>query len=148
MPKKTKEVPIGQRIVAWRHQRGLSQTRVCRRTGLTPPYLSRLEAGKVQPNLRTIRRIVSALRIDVAELLGPSPPQRKGKPCPVSRGGECLMDIIDATAEGGSVGGPERYTPRQLRLIRRFTTLVGKNERSLLSALELLVGKMLNDGSK
>ncbi len=86
MPKKTKEVPIGQRIVAWRHQRGLSQTRVCRRTGLTPPYLSRLEAGKVQPNLRTIRRIVSALRIDVAELLGPSPPRRKGKPCPVSRG--------------------------------------------------------------
>ncbi len=148
MPKKTREVPIGQQIVAWRHQQGLSQVSVCRRTGLTPSYLSRLEAGKVEPNLRTIRRIVSALRIDVADLLGPSSPDQKGKPCPVSRGGECLMDIIDATAAGGAIDGPERYSPRQLRLIRRFTNLVGKNERKVLPALEVLVDKMLSDDSK
>lgn len=148
MPKKTKESTIGQRIVGWRLQQGLTQASVCRRTGLTPSYLSRLEAGKVEPNLRTIRRIVSALRIDVVDLLGSSPPERKGKPCPVSHGGECLMDIIDATAEGGAVDGPERYTPRQLRLIRRFTSLVGENERKVLSALEVVVGKMRSDDSK
>ena len=148
VPKKTSEVAIGQRIVAWRHRQGLSQARLCRRAGFSPSYLSRLETGKVQPNLRTLQRIVAALRIDVSELLGPSPPQRKDRPCPVSRGGQCLMDIIDANAEHGAADGPERYSPRQLRLIRRFTTLVGQNERSVLPALELLVGKMLNDGSR
>ena len=82
MPEETREVAIGQRLVSWRLRQGLSQASICRRTGFTPSYLSRLENGKVQPNLRTIRRIVSALRIDVAELLGPSPAEQKGEPCP------------------------------------------------------------------
>jgi hypothetical protein len=57
------------------------------------------------------------------------------------------MDIIDATPECGAAEGAERYSPRQLRLIRRFTKLVGQNERSVLPALEVLVSKMLNDRS-
>jgi transcriptional regulator with XRE-family HTH domain len=147
MPRKSKTVAIGQRIAAWRHRRSLSQASISRRTGLNPSYLSRLEAGKIQPNLRTAERIASALRISLPELLGPSPPEQAGLPCPVSQGGQCLMDLIDVMAEVGEAGGPERYSPRQLRLIRRFTALVGQNESKVLGALEVLVGKMLEEGT-
>ncbi len=142
MPENARNVAVGQRIVAWRLRRGLSQAAVSRRVGLNQSYLSRLEAGKIQPNIRTIQRIAAALRIALPELLGPSPPARTGKPCPVSRGGQCLMDLVDAAGEFGQGKGPERYSPRQLRLIRKFTTLVGEDDRKLLTALEVLVGRM------
>ena len=143
MPKKPRKLNIGSRIAAWRHRLGLSQASVSRRTGLDPSYLSRLEAGKIQPNLRTAERIASALRLSLHELLEPSPPAETGRPCPVSIGGQCLMDLIDAKAEFEAGDRPESYSPRQLKLIRRFTTLVGQNEPKMFGALELVVGKML-----
>ncbi len=145
MPKQSKPPAIGQRITSWRQRRGLSQASISRRTGLHPSYLSRLEAGKIQPNLRTAERIASALRISLGELLESSPPERTGKPCPVSQGGECLMDLIDVMGEADGNRGPERYSPRQLRLIRRFTALVGQNQSKVLGALEVLIGKMLEE---
>ncbi len=147
MPRQSKPVAIGQRIAAWRHRRGLSQASISRRTGLNPSYLSRLEAGKIQPNLRTAERIAVALRISLPELIGPSPPEQAGRPCPVTQGGQCLMDLIDVMAEVGGGGGPERYSPRQLRLIRGFVALVGQKETKVLGALEVLVGKMLKEGT-
>ncbi len=143
MPKRPRKPTIGPRITAWRHRRGLSQASVSRRTGLDPSYLSRLEAGKIQPNLRTAERIASALRLSLPELLEPSPPEKTRRPCPVSVGGQCLMDLIDAKAELEVADRPESYSPRQLRLIRRFTALVGQNQPKMFAALELLVGKML-----
>ncbi len=142
MPENSRDVAFGQRIVAWRHRRGLSQATVSRRVGLNQSYLSRLEAGKIQPNIRTIQRIAAALRIALPELLGPSPPARAGKPCPVSRGGQCLMDLVDTAGEFGKGKGPERYSARQLRLIRKFTSLVGEEDQKMLTALEVLVGRM------
>ncbi len=148
MPKESRTVAIGQRIAAWRHRRGLSQASISRRTGLNPSYLSRLEAGKLQPNLRTAERIASALRISLPELIGPSPPEQTDRPCPVSQGGQCLMDLIDVMAEVGGDGRPERYSPGQLRLIRRFVTLVGQNETKVLGALDVLVGQILKEGTR
>ena len=55
---------------------------------------------------------------------------------------------IDVMAEIGGGEGPERYSPRQVRLIRRFVALVGQNETKVLGALEVLVGKMLVEASQ
>ena len=147
MPDRSKEMVIGRRIVAWRQRRGLSQATVSRRAGLNQSYLSRLESGKIQPTLRTVQRVATALRTPLTELLGPAPPTRTERPCPVSRGGQCLMDLVDTGAEFTRGDGPERYSSRQLRLIRRFTALVGRNERKMLTAFEVLIGRVLEDGN-
>ncbi len=97
--------------------------------------------------MRTAQRIATALRMSLAELLAPSPPDRRDRPCPVSAGGRCLMDLIDIGSERGPDASPESYSPRQLRLIRRFTALVQRRDPKLLMALEVIVGEMLQDGT-
>lgn len=144
MKKTSKSEPdLGRRIAATRVQRGLSQQTISRRSGIDPSYLSRVETGKIQPTVRTAHRIAAALRMPLAELLRPSPASRKDRPCPVSPGGHCLMDLIDVGPDPGVQ--PERYSLRQLRLIRRFTALVQRGGPKLLTALEVLVGEILKD---
>ena len=140
-----KEADLGRRIVAIRLQRGLSQQVISRRSGIDPSYLSRVETGKIHPTVRTAQRIATALRMSLAELLARSPPDRKDRPCPVSAGGRCLMDLIDIGSEHGPDASPESYSPRQLRLIRRFTSVVQRRDPKLLAALEVIVGEMLDD---
>ena len=81
-------------------------------------------------------KIASALRVSPSELLDPSPTKRKQKPCPVSPSGHCLMDLLVIEED---VGKAKRFTPRQLRLIRRFTTVVQEGDRELVNVLEVLV---------
>jgi transcriptional regulator with XRE-family HTH domain len=140
MAKKKKVViDIGQRIAATRAQRGLSQGLVARRAGTDPSYLSRIETGKVHPTVRTALRIAAALRISLDDLLGPSPSDYEGRDCPVSPSGHCLMDLIDTHAADFVSGEPGKYTPRQLRLLSRFSHVVRDADRSLLRALEVLM---------
>jgi transcriptional regulator with XRE-family HTH domain len=141
--KKKKKTPIdlGKRIAATRAQRGLSQGLVARRAGTDPSYLSRIETGKVHPTVRTALRIAAALRISLDDLLGPSPSDFKGRDCPVSPNGHCLMDLIDTNASDVSAD-PDRFTPRQLRLLSRFSRIVGDGDRTLVRALEVLLEQL------
>jgi transcriptional regulator with XRE-family HTH domain len=137
--KKKTPVAIGKRIAATRAQRGLSQGLVARRAGTDPSYLSRIETGKVHPTVRTAMRIAAALRISLDDLLGPSPSDFEGRNCPVSPSGHCLMDLIDTRASDGVSDDPDKYTPRQLRLLSRFSHVVRDGDRNLLRALEVLM---------
>jgi DNA-binding XRE family transcriptional regulator len=148
MAQKAKELNVGQRVSAWRRQRGLAQGVVSRRAGIDPSYLSRIETGKVHPTVRTAMRIAGALRVSLNDLLGPSPASGKDHPCPVSVSGRCVMDLIDTGSQYGRVSSGERYTPRQLRLLRRFTVLLQRSNPNLQKALEVLVGEILEDGKK
>lgn len=58
---------IGERIRAFRQQRGLSQGDIEQRTGLLRCYLSRVENGHTVPSLQTLARIATALEIPLAE---------------------------------------------------------------------------------
>lgn len=143
MPRRsTKTSDIGKRIAANRLQKGLSQATVSRRAGIDPSYLSRIETGKVHPTVRMAMRISSALRVSVQDLLGPSPPDQKDHPCPVTSGGQCLLDLIDTGPDSESPDGRERYTPRQLRLIRKFTGLLQQGNPGLVKALEVLLAEL------
>lgn len=149
MPRASKYPDVGQRIAANRIRRGLSQTLVSRRTGLDPSYLSRIETGKVHPTVRTAMKIAAAMQITPGELLGPSPPGRRERPCPVTPSGQCMMDLIDT----GTGYGPDRergvYTPRQLRMMRRFAKVVERGSPAILKALDvLLVEISRSDGRK
>jgi transcriptional regulator with XRE-family HTH domain len=140
---KSKNPDLGQRVSAHRSQLGLSQTAVAERAGLAPSYLSRIENGKIYPTMPTAQKIATALRVPLSELLEPTPPQRKHQRCPVTTKGMCLIDLIDPKWEPGSKGRGERYTPRQIHLMRRFTALVREGSPELLKSLEVVVGGLL-----
>jgi len=146
MIRKTKKLDLGKRIVASRVQRGLSQGIVARRAGVDPSYLSRIETGKVHPTVRTALKISNALRISLADLLGPTPPTIKDQPCPVSASGRCLLDLIDVGPETRRTSG-ESYSKRQLRLLRRFSLLLHKGNPKTLGAIEVLIKELVESST-
>jgi hypothetical protein len=72
--------------------------------------------------------------------------EKKG--CPVTAKGVCLIDLIDPKWGFGSRGRAERYSPRQIRLMRSFTALVRKGSPELLKSLEVVVGGLLEPGKR
>jgi transcriptional regulator with XRE-family HTH domain len=119
---------------------------VARLAGLDASYLSRIETGKVHPTVRMVQRIAAALRISFPELMGPSPPERKDRPCPVSPSGLCFMDLLDSGP--GSALDVDKYTRRQLRLLQQFAELVQSSNPSLMKAFETLFGKLQKEKKK
>jgi transcriptional regulator with XRE-family HTH domain len=146
MKRKLTVPDLGQRLAATRLQSGLSQNAVAHRAGLAASYLSRIETGKIQPTVPTANKIATALRVPLGELLGPRPPSHKAQGCPVSAQGTCLLDLIDPKWEFKSQGRGERYSARQIRLMRRFTALVREGQPELMKGFELLVGSLLEAG--
>jgi len=141
VPRAVKQPGLGHRLAACRLQRGLSQASVARVAGLNPSYLSRLERGQIQPTVATAMRIARAMKMSINDLVGPSPAVRKDRPCPISQTGECLLDLLHAAEDGGDSSA---LSPRQLRLLRRFTALLQKRNSKILDAFELLVSEMLD----
>jgi transcriptional regulator with XRE-family HTH domain len=115
---------------------------VVSRRAIDSTYFSRIETGKIQPSVRMAMMIASALRVSPCALMEPSPTKHKHQPCPVSPSGHCLMDLLELDEE---VGKTKRFTPRQLRLIRRFTTVAQEGNRDLVNALEVLIGNVGRD---
>ena len=70
--------------------------RAARLVGIAPSYLSRIETGRVHPTVRTAVRLASALKISLDALSGPALPGHGRRPCPVSRGGHCFLDVLRA----------------------------------------------------
>ena len=148
MARRSKKPDLGLRVAAHRSQLGLSQTVIARRAGLAASYLSRIENGKIFPTVPTAQKIATALRVPLSELLKPAPSQKKSKGCPVTAKGVCLIDLIDPKWGFGSRGRAERYSPRQIRLMRTFTALVRKGSPELLKSLEVVVGNLLEPGKR
>lgn len=146
MKRKMTVPDLGQRLAATRIQSGLSQNAVAHRAGLAASYLSRIETGKIQPTVPTAHKIAAALRVPLGELLGPMPPKHMNQGCPVSAQGTCMLDLIDPKWEFRSSGREERYSPRQIRLLRRFTALLREGQPELMKGLELLVNSLLEAG--
>ena len=147
MPRKFEERKFGRRIAAIRAQRGMSQGAVSRRTGIDPSYLSRLETGKVQPSVGTAMKIAAALRASPNDLFGPTHPEAKDHPCPVSHSGKCLMDLVDRGEKALEGIEPESYTPRQFRLLRRFMRFMSQSAPEAQKALDVLIAEMLGEGA-
>jgi transcriptional regulator with XRE-family HTH domain len=60
---------IGRRVAEVRRVRGLTHEQVSRRTGLSAPYLSRIEAGKRQPSIATLLSLAQALEVELGDLI-------------------------------------------------------------------------------
>lgn len=59
---------LPEQVRQWRTYRGLTQTELEQRAGLSHNAISRIETGAVSPRLETVERIAAALELDVAEL--------------------------------------------------------------------------------
>lgn len=57
-----KDLP-GERLFALRKEKGLTQTQLAERSGLSTGFIGQLERGNVQPSLRTLEQLSSALSI-------------------------------------------------------------------------------------
>jgi len=142
MRRKSRHAEVGGRVLAARLRQGFSQGALSRRSGLDPSYLSRIENGKIRPTLETVLRISDALGISLAEMLALKPGKEKPALCPVSATGRCMLDMIEAESVPRPPGDRERYTPRQVRLLRRLAQTIRKGDKELLSALEILLERI------
>ena len=62
-----------------RRQRGLNQTELAKRVGVTQAYIAMLEKGdKVNPTLVLLTKLAKALKVSVAELVEERETKREG----------------------------------------------------------------------
>jgi transcriptional regulator with XRE-family HTH domain len=131
---------IGQRIHEVRRARRLTQREVARRTGIVEPFLSRIENNHAQPSVSTLERLAEAMGVTLGDLLAVEPARFK-PPCPVSQSGRCIAELIYQPGPRAP-STDERYTPRQVRLLRLATYLAQNGTRETFAALETVMQAM------
>jgi len=125
---------IGQRLLSARLQRGRTQSEIARGAGLAASHLSRIENGRIQPTFPTVLGIARALGVGLHELIDPATPDGGARgPCPVTARGRCLLDLIAPEADA------EHYSPREVRLIRRFAAWLKQSNGDRVRAMEVLL---------
>lgn len=67
---------FGESLYLWRVERGLTQAALARRAGLPRPTMSALERGRLDPTLRTIRRVAAGVGVPPGILVNGEPPPR------------------------------------------------------------------------
>lgn len=60
---------IISRLARMRKVKGFSQDRLSKASGVSRVTISRIEAGKVSPNIRTLEMIAAALKVPVADIV-------------------------------------------------------------------------------
>lgn len=60
---------LGQRIRRLRNLCGLKSHVLAIRAGISPVQLSRIECGKAQPTLATVKKIANALKVSPKDLI-------------------------------------------------------------------------------
>jgi transcriptional regulator with XRE-family HTH domain len=137
---KSQSLTIGQRIHEVRRARRLTQREVAKRTGIAEPFLSRVENNHAQPSVSTLERLAEAMGVTMGDLLAVEPARFK-PPCPVSQSGRCIAELIYQPGPRAP-STDERYTPRQVRLLRLATFLAQKASGETLTALETIMQAM------
>ncbi len=60
---------LAKRLKQLRAERGLTQAALAKRAVVTLGYVGRLEIGRHDPQLSTLRKLAKALKVTVAELI-------------------------------------------------------------------------------
>ena len=128
---------LGGRILAVRRARRLTQRDVAQRSGIAEPFLSRIENNHAQPSVTTLERLAGAMGVTLGDLLSVEQ-ARFTAPCPVSQSGHCIAELIYQPGPRAPSAG-ERYTPRQVRLLRLATFLAQNATPDTLAALETVM---------
>jgi transcriptional regulator with XRE-family HTH domain len=89
---------VALRLIAYRVEHGLSQTKLGRHLGLPQPAIARLESGEHTPTLETLVRLAEALEIEFLVDIKPSGRRTSW----VSRRAEQATVVERVTTSGGS----------------------------------------------
>jgi len=65
----TQPVKLGRNIKRVRKEKGLIQADIAKAVGVSSPYLSNIENGKVNPTLTTLSKLAKALGISIEKLI-------------------------------------------------------------------------------
>jgi transcriptional regulator with XRE-family HTH domain len=98
------EVNVEQ-VKQLREERGWSQLELARRSGVDNAVISVVEAGKRSPSLPTLKKLATALGVDLAELFG-TREQREYRRYREA-GHELLKQAHESLARAAEVVGPE-----------------------------------------
>lgn len=82
-PRKTQADVVGafaRRLRDIRVQRGLSQTRLARKSGVNLSYLNKLERAEATPGLDLIARLADGLGVPLSELVAEGEPAKEALP--------------------------------------------------------------------
>ena len=140
------KLDFGRQLTAWRSSLGLDQRTVAQRAGIKASYLSRVEGGKINPTVMTAGRIAAGLGVPLVCLLSPQSSPEPGKACPLTSSRRCVLDLVPKGSTRARAEGAECYSPRDLRLMRRFMTLVREGDRSLIKGIEDLMERIARAG--
>ena len=143
---KSSKHDFGSQIAAWRRSLELDQRTVAQRARIKASYLSRVEGGKINPTVKTAERIAEGLGVPLVCLLGPQSSPPRGKACPLTSSGRCVLDLVRKGSTHGRADVAECYSPRDLGLVLQFMTLVRHGDGSLLKSLEELMGRLVHSG--
>jgi XRE family transcriptional regulator of biofilm formation len=67
------KLEIGDRLVKYRKERGLSQTELARRAGIPRSYVSRMENNHLTPGPRIAARLAATLGVTIVDLIARPP---------------------------------------------------------------------------
>ena len=134
---------IGKNIAEARRARAISQTQLSKNTGLAVPYISRIEHSRMEPSLRTLRKISSALQVSLTDLLDVKEVGITLHRCPISVTGACMGERVFKARPRYFKIQIERYTRQQLELLRLCNYFVRFGDSTLLSALRNLLESLL-----
>jgi len=118
---------LGERLRAQRVERGLSQRELARRLEVSPSLVSQIEAGKVQPSVRTLYAMASQLGISLDDVFPTDPqPGRSDVGARLFR----RRPLVDAPAEDdGLVQRSESRKVVELESGVRWERLTTRNDR-------------------
>ena len=102
---------FGERLLAWRRHRGLTQKELADATGILQPNMAALEANRIEPKLSTIERLAGGLGITSGTLLDERPPQSAWSRHQIDT---LVRQAIQKKSPGA---GRENHLPRALRVI-------------------------------
>ena len=128
---------LGSRIRIIRRSRRLTQRALAARAQLAEPFVSRVENDHAEPSIETLGRIAAAMDVTIGDLLEGGPARFKAS-CPVSESGRCIAELIYRPAPRTQLSS-ERYSPRQIRLLRLANHVVQHGDDKTLAALETLM---------
>jgi len=94
---------FGERLLAWRRYRGLTQVALAKVTKIPQPSLAALEAGRFEPKLSTIQRLAGGLTISAGKLIDEYPPQ---SPWSRQRIDALVQEAVDNKAAPGRLQNP------------------------------------------
>ena len=121
---------------------GLTQGDVGERANLATSYVSRIENGRVQPNVKTLQRLATALGVPVSDLFattGPPAPHR----CPVSSTGQCIGEQIRTHSGRPPRGRKARYGKDELSALQMTDYLVRHGTREVRRSLTVLLEALM-----